>query len=561
MISDKLIIESKDNIQTLNEEILNPEHIDQEKNNECLKISNLKKNFDQLKVVDDVTLKLYKNQIFVLLGHNGAGKTTMINIISGMLSSDSGDVMLDSHNLLEERDYLFKNIGLCSQDDIYFDDLTVIEHLEIMSEIKGKKVNSEEINDLLQQLDLEDKRYSLAKTLSGGQKRKLCISLALIGRSKFILLDEPTSGMDVTAKRGLWNFLKNYKTSKIILLTTHSLEEADFLADRLGIMSEGKLICTGTSSYLKNQYSCGYCINFLFNDVSESTNKSSKSKLIKELRKIDPTLTVKVVSKEIIIINFPIIGINNDIIFSRIEELQPTLGILNFTLSTTSLEDVFLKINSSEVSKNLFENQLTDGENDITALLLNNRDDSVIKNVSQNKIKMHQTNFSNDFKLNMTRQVISNWRNRKNFLMEMISSILIFFVSYLCSYVYFNPKVITPNIILTKTVTRFSISKTVQSVSIKDFKDVYSGLKFEPIERNNFDNIYEFDEFIFNDNENHNSKGAVYIKDYIPSVKFEAYVLYPASAIDYGYAINNIIISTILKRDFSIKTNLMVNFF
>ena len=176
----------------------------------------------------------------------------------------------------------------------------------------------------------------------------------------------------------------------------------------------------------------------LFNDVSESTNKSSKSKLIKELRKIDPTLTVKVVSKEIIIINFPIIGINNDIIFSRIEELQPTLGILNFTLSTTSLEDVFLKINSSEVSKNLFENQLTDGENDITALLLNNRDDSVIKNVSQNKIKMHQTNFSNDFKLNMTRQVISNWRNRKNFLMEMISSILIFFVSYLCSYMHIN---------------------------------------------------------------------------------------------------------------------------
>ena len=109
-----------------------------------------------------------------------------------------------------------------------------------------------------------------------------------------------------------------------------------------------------------------------------------------------------------------------------------------FLIYKLFLKDVFLKINSSEVSKNLFENQLTDGENDITALLLNNRDDSVIKNVSQNKIKMHQTNFSNDFKLNMTRQVISNWRNRKNFLMEMISSILIFFVSYLCFYMHIN---------------------------------------------------------------------------------------------------------------------------
>ena len=98
-------------------------------------------------------------------------------------------------------------------------------------------------------------------TLSGGEKRKLSIALALIGNPKIVLLDEPTSGMDAIAKRELWKFLKDYKKDKIIILTTHSLDEAEYLGDKIGIIYDGHFICSGTSSYLKSKYSCGFNIN------------------------------------------------------------------------------------------------------------------------------------------------------------------------------------------------------------------------------------------------------------------------------------------------------------
>ena len=133
-----------------------------------------------------------------------------------------------------------------------------------MCEIKGSQIDLQEINDLINKIDLAQKKNALCKTLSGGQKRKLCIALALIGNSRIILLDEPTSGMDVMARRSLWEFLKNYKKDKIILLTTHFLDEAEYLGDRIGIMTDGEYLCCGTSSYLKSKYPCGFNIN-LFN--------------------------------------------------------------------------------------------------------------------------------------------------------------------------------------------------------------------------------------------------------------------------------------------------------
>ena len=142
-------------------------------------------------------------------------------MISGILDPDYGDILLDGRSLVTNKDYLYENIGLCQQEDIFFDYLTVEEHLEYMCKIKGSKIDRQEIIDLIVKIDLASKKDSLCKTLSGGQKRKLCIALALIGGSKIILLDEPTSGMDVMARRALWEFLKNYKKDKIILLTTH----------------------------------------------------------------------------------------------------------------------------------------------------------------------------------------------------------------------------------------------------------------------------------------------------------------------------------------------------
>ena len=205
-------------------------------------------------------------------------------MISGIEDPDKGDIFLDNTSLVTNKDYLFKNIGLCMQDDIFFDYLTVKEHLTLMSEIKGKKANVNEILDLIQRIELTEKADAIASTLSGGQKRKLCIALALIGNSKLVLLDEPTSGMDVIAKRALWEFLKGYKNDKIIILTTHSLDEAEYLGDRIGIMSEGKYICSGTSSYLKSKYPCGYNINLIIDSKVFSMDK--RNNLFKKLSRL-----------------------------------------------------------------------------------------------------------------------------------------------------------------------------------------------------------------------------------------------------------------------------------
>jgi len=154
-------------------------------------------------------------------------------------------------------------MGVCPQHDVLFDLLTPAEHLDVFCDFKGvdKKKKKEEIDQMLLDIDLEPKRDQVAKQLSGGNRRKLSVAIALVGGSKFILLDEPTAGMDLTARRKLWDMLKKYKGNRIIVLTTHYMDEADILGDRIGIMSSGKLICLGRSLFLKNRFGVGYRLN------------------------------------------------------------------------------------------------------------------------------------------------------------------------------------------------------------------------------------------------------------------------------------------------------------
>lgn len=124
-----------------------------------------------------------------------------------------------------------------------------------------------EVGKLIEDVDLKEKTEYLAKNLSGGQKRRLSVAIAFIGGSKLIYLDEPTSGMDTSARRYIWEMLKNYKTGRIVVLTTHFMDEADFLGDRIGIMGEGKLICCGSSVFLKNKFGVGYNLTIVKKDT------------------------------------------------------------------------------------------------------------------------------------------------------------------------------------------------------------------------------------------------------------------------------------------------------
>ena len=204
--------------------------------NECLKFINVAKNFESVRAVDNFNAELFSDEIFCLLGNNGAGKTTLINMISGIIKPNNGDIFLNDISVVTNKSFLYKSMGLCQQEDIFFEYLTVEEHLEYIYKIKGSKVNKNEIEDLIKKINLNHKKKYLCGTLSGGEKRKLCIALALIGNSKIVLLDEPTSGVDIISKKEIWKFLKEYKKEKIILITTHSLDEAEYLGDRIGII-------------------------------------------------------------------------------------------------------------------------------------------------------------------------------------------------------------------------------------------------------------------------------------------------------------------------------------
>ena len=229
-----------------------------QEHNQFLKLIKVSKYYNSIKVIDNFNAELFPNKIFCLLGNNGAGKTTLINMISGIINPDEGDIFLNGISLVTNKSYLYKNIHLCQQEDILFDYLTVKEHLEYMYKIKGNEINKKEVEEMINGINLSEKNNSLYSFLSGGQKRKLCIALALIGNPKLVLLDEPTSGIDSIAKKELWKLLKDYKKDKIIILTSHSLDEAEYLGDRIGIINGGHFICPGTSSYLKTNYPCGF---------------------------------------------------------------------------------------------------------------------------------------------------------------------------------------------------------------------------------------------------------------------------------------------------------------
>lgn len=215
-----------------------------EANGDYLRVENLKKTYDSgFKAVSGVNIKMFDSQIFALLGHNGAGKTTMISMLTGLIERSDGDATCYDIDMFNEMDQVREFMGVCPQHDVLFDLLTPREHLDIFYDFKGGDPHNKkrEIDALINDCGLSIDQHKASKTLSGGNKRKTSVCIALCGGSKLVMLDEPTSGMDLGARRNLWDMLKQYKKDKIIVLTTHYMDEADVLGDRIGIMVQGRL--------------------------------------------------------------------------------------------------------------------------------------------------------------------------------------------------------------------------------------------------------------------------------------------------------------------------------
>ena len=321
-------------------------------NNKCLNIIGVSKTFDlrsyipfsnnkQLDALKQTYLHIPYGELFTLLGQNGAGKSTLINILTGFLSTTSGDAEIEGRNLTTG---LKDVIGLCPQHDILWEELTAKEHLQLYCAIR--QCNPSIINEKLAIVNLSSVANAPIRTYSGGMKRRLSILLSTIGSQKVVFLDEPTTGLDPVNRRFIWKMIQELKNNLAIVLTTHSMEEADYLSDRIGIIKDGELKCIGSPLELKKMYGGGYLLTFICENDFQNEVK-------KRLKRLMPSCSVVSANSGNILINVPFDKVcemkylsyimNNK--YESLPELKGLKGLIKECgMSYTTIEEVFLKI-------------------------------------------------------------------------------------------------------------------------------------------------------------------------------------------------------------------------
>ncbi|XP_056234951.1 phospholipid-transporting ATPase ABCA1 isoform X2 [Seriola aureovittata] len=229
--------------------------------------------------VNHLNLKFYEGQITSFLGHNGAGKTTTISVLTGLFPPTSGTVYIKGMDIRHDMDIIRRTLGVCPQHNVLFDILTVEEHVWFYGCLKGLSEDEvkSELDTLLDDVGLLHKRHEQTKNLSGGMQRKLSVAIAFVGGSKVVVLDEPTAGVDPYSRRGIWDLLLKYRKDRTIILSTHYMDEAELLGDRIAIISQGKLCCCGSPLFLKSQLGSGYYLTVVKREGLDTSTPSSTS--------------------------------------------------------------------------------------------------------------------------------------------------------------------------------------------------------------------------------------------------------------------------------------------
>jgi ATP-binding cassette subfamily A (ABC1) protein 3 len=306
-----------------------------------------------------VSMELHRGELSVLLGSNGAGKTTLINLIVGMLPVIEGRILIDGVDQEMSPKTDRRQIGYCPQYNVLWPSLTVEEHLIFYAKMKSLNWDvGDRVNQMLKVVHLETKRNCQAHALSAGQKRRLCVAVALIGDPLLVLLDEPTAMMDIRCRRELYSCLLLLRPSRAILLSTHQLSEADSIGDTMNILKDGKLVASGTSLQLKHQQEQGYVLSVILRDNQQAAAEKVKKLMETVLQPVAMANTLGMVvrgreielrlSASIFSSTESSSSVGNEL-FTALEERQEELGIHSFGLSTISLEDVFLAISGAPV--------------------------------------------------------------------------------------------------------------------------------------------------------------------------------------------------------------------
>ncbi|CAL1285568.1 unnamed protein product [Larinioides sclopetarius] len=297
--------------------------------------------------VNRLSLNLYENQITSFLGHNGAGKTTTMSILTGLFPPSSGYATIYGHDIRTEMDFIRQSMGMCPQHNVLFEELTVEEHLWFYASLKGSDL-AEEMDKMIQDLNLPLKRHSKVSVLSGGMKRKLSVAIAFVGGSRVVILDEPTAGVDPYSRRAIWELILKYKSGRTILLSTHHMDEADVLGDRIAIICNGQLRCCGTPLFLKNNLGDGYHLYIVKKEAETDLEKVNIRNIVSSfITKYISSAYLASENKRELHYVLPISELrkgNFEKLFSALESNMAELGIANYGIKNTTLEEVFLKV-------------------------------------------------------------------------------------------------------------------------------------------------------------------------------------------------------------------------
>ncbi|KAI2793571.1 hypothetical protein POX_a00152 [Penicillium oxalicum] len=344
--------------------------------NDGLRVLNLNKSFKKVVAVENVSFGVDRGEVFALLGPNGAGKTTTISLIRGDIqpSKNGGEIFVENVSVNKSLAAARSHLGVCPQFDA-MDQMTVIEHLRFYARIRGVPDVDYNVRQVIGAVGLTPFQHRMATKLSGGNKRKLSLGIALMGNPAVLLLDEPSSGMDAASKRVMWKTLASVAPGRSIVLTTHSMEEADALANRAGIMAK-RMLALGTTDYLRTKHGNMYHVHIMHTHAPHTSDEEMsrirdwaqttfagaqiEQKFYHgQLRFSVPAVSArksseicsspedKICEESMDDSSVPPVLRSNDQIgelFSRLEEVKDTLGIMYYSVSQTTLDQVFLKI-------------------------------------------------------------------------------------------------------------------------------------------------------------------------------------------------------------------------
>jgi ABC-2 type transport system ATP-binding protein len=297
---------------------------------------NLTRKFNSLVAVDGIDLNIKRGELFALLGPNGAGKTTTINMLCCLLKPTSGTAQILGYDILKQPFKIKETIGVSPQETVISEHLNPRENLALIGKIHG--IDARELKtrsqELLETMGLEARAKDQVRKFSGGMKRRLNIAMALIHKPKVLFLDEPSLGLDPQARRAVWEYIIKLKKEMTILLTTHYMDEADFLADRIAIIDEGKIVALGTSTKLKK--------DMVERQTMVIQAQSFTQKVINEMRSRYEEVEV---NEDRMVIS------DKKLVFQEIVDLLHNSGIIvsSASMKEPTLDDVFLHITGKEL--------------------------------------------------------------------------------------------------------------------------------------------------------------------------------------------------------------------